>query len=89
MRTTAHRTVSGPASAEASLRNWPCLAFAQAATQETLKRLSLETLCAVLTSDNLRVPSELHVFHSVLTWIQADPDRTQAAAQVPLLSKLG
>lgn len=55
---------------------------AQAATQETLKRLSLETLMAVLQSDNLRVPSEMHVFHSVLTWLEADPARKLVAAQV-------
>ncbi len=60
----------------------PRLGAAQAATQETLKRLSLETLMAVLQSDNLRVPSEMHVFHSVLTWLEADPSRKSVAAQV-------
>jgi hypothetical protein len=59
-----------------------CLSWWQAATQETLKRLSLETLMAVLQSDNLRVPSELHVFHAVLTWLDADPGRSTVAAQV-------
>ncbi|EIE18689.1 hypothetical protein COCSUDRAFT_60000 [Coccomyxa subellipsoidea C-169] len=56
--------------------------FEKAATQETLKRLSLETLLAVLQSDNLHVPSEIHVFHSVLSWLDADPARKAAAAQV-------
>jgi hypothetical protein len=54
----------------------------QAATQETLKRLSADTLTAVLRSDNLRVPSEMCVFHSVVQWLEADPARISLAADV-------
>ena len=54
----------------------------QAATQETLARLSCETLVAVLRSDNLRVPSELHVFQAVIAWLEADPARLGLAAEV-------
>jgi hypothetical protein len=54
----------------------------QADTQATLKRLSTETLMAVLRSDNLRVPSEMHVFRSVVSWLEADKSRLQ---QVPTL----
>lgn len=55
----------------------------QAETQATLKRLSPDTLMAVLRSDNLRVPSEMHVFRSVVSWLEADKSRLQ---QVGLLS---
>jgi hypothetical protein len=54
---------------------------AQAATQATLARLSCETLVAVLRSDNLRVPSELHVFQAVIAWLEADPGRAAQAAE--------
>ena len=37
---------------------------------------------AVLRSDNLRVPSEMHVFRSVVSWLEADKSRLQ---QVGLL----
>ena len=47
----------------------------QAETQATLKRLSPDTLMAVLRSDNLRVPSEMHVFRSVVSWLEADKSR--------------
>ena len=49
----------------------------QADTQATLKRLSPDTLMAVLRSDNLRVPSEMHVFRSVVSWLEADKSRLQ------------
>ncbi len=49
----------------------------QAETQATLKRLSPDTLMAVLRSDNLRVPSEMHVFRSVVSWLEADKSRLQ------------
>jgi hypothetical protein len=60
---------------------------AQPATQEALQRLSTETLVSVLQSDNLRVPSELHVFQSVVAWLEADPCRAAAAAEVCLNPK--
>ena len=47
----------------------------QAETQATLKRLSPDTLMAVLRSDNLRVPTEMHVFRSVVRWLEADKSR--------------
>lgn len=37
---------------------------------------------AVLRSDNLRVPSELHVFQAVIAWLEADPSRLGLAAEV-------
>ncbi len=48
---------------------------------------------AVLCSDNLRVPSEMHVFRSVVSWLEADESRLQqvlivhikAAAFLPCL----
>ena len=52
----------------------------QADTQATLRRLSPVTLMAVLRSDNLRVPSEMHVFNSVVSWLEADSTRLE---QVP------
>ena len=55
---------------------------AQPATQEALQRLSTDTLVSVLQSDNLRVPSEVHVFQSVIAWLEADPRRTTFAAEV-------
>lgn len=51
----------------------------QADTQATLRRLSTDTLMAVLRSDNLRVPSEMHVFKSVVSWLEADTARLQQA----------
>ena len=54
-----------------------CAGVLQADTQATLKRLSTETLMAVLRSDNLRVPSEMHVFRSVVSWLEADKSRLQ------------
>ena len=57
----------------------------QPATQEALQRLSTETLVSVLRSDNLRVPSELHVFQSVVAWLEADPRRAAVAAEVRVL----
>ena len=49
----------------------------QADTQATLRRLSPVTLMAVLRSDNLRVPSEMHVFNSVVSWLEADSTRLE------------
>lgn len=36
----------------------------------------------MLRSDNLRVPSEMYVFQSVVQWIEADPARQRQAAEV-------
>ena len=47
----------------------------QAETQATVKPLSPDTLMAVLRSDNLRVPTEMHVFRSVVRWLEADKSR--------------
>lgn len=58
----------------------------QADTQATLKRLSTETLMAVLRSDNLRVPSEMHVFRSVVSWLEADKSRLQQVLTLHILA---
>lgn len=56
--------------------------FNKADTQATLRRLSPVTLMAVLRSDNLRVPSEMHVFNSVVSWLEADSTRLEQASEV-------
>ena len=63
-----------------------CAGVLQADTQATLKRLSTETLMAVLRSDNLRVPSEMHVFRSVVSWLEADKSRLQQVLTLQIIA---
>ncbi|XP_044757483.1 kelch-like protein 5 [Coccinella septempunctata] len=62
--------------------------FMQVVQNQEFLQLSLDHMLILLSSDDLNVPSEEHIFHAIINWINHEPERKTDIAQLLAFVKL-